>query len=76
MQSDLALKRYLKKGLSSLYSRVISLFDTVKNYYYQCAMDNMHNSVAFCKATCNYDKKALTHSVTQLSSRGISPCIC
>ena len=75
MRNDIALKRYLKKGLSLMHLRVMLLFNIVKNYYYQYAIDNLHNSAALFKAAYNYEKKVLTHGITQLGSRGIPSCI-
>ena len=75
MRNDLAPRKFLKMGLSPLHSRVMALFDTLKNMHHQCAMDNLHNSAAFCKAAFNHSKKVLTHGVTRLGSRGVPPCV-
>ena len=38
MRNDMADSKYLRQGISPLHSRVISLFDSVKDYHHQCAM--------------------------------------
>lgn len=63
-----------KKGLSPSHARVMGLFDAVSNEYHQCAMDNLCNSAAFCKAAFNHSKKVLTHGVARLGSRGVPSC--
>jgi hypothetical protein len=75
MRNDPAPKEYTSKGLSPLHSRVMALFDTVKDDHHQCAMDNLYNSVAFCKAAVNHSKKVLCHGVTRKGMRGIPNCV-
>ena len=71
MRNDSTPTKYLKQGLSPLHSRVMGLFDTVKETHHQCAMDNLYNSAAFCKAAFQHDKKVLCHGVTRMGMRGI-----
>ena len=75
MRNDRAPAKYLKNGLSPLHSRVMALFDSVKEDYHQCAMDNLYNSAAFCKASYNHPRKVLCHGVTRLGMRGIPPSV-
>ena len=71
MRNDPAPKKYLKQGLSPLHSRVMALFDGVKDDHHHCAMDNLYNSAAFCKAAYNHPRKVLVHGVTRKEMRSI-----
>ena len=71
MINDCAPSNYLKQGLLPLYSRVMGLFDSIEDDHHQCAMDNLYNSAAFCKAAYNHKKKVLCHGVTRMGMRGI-----
>ena len=71
MRNDRAPPKYLKQGLSPLHSRVMGLFDSITDEYHQCAMDNLYNSAAFCKASFNHKKKVLCHGVARLGMRGV-----
>jgi hypothetical protein len=53
----------------------MALFDTVKDKYHHCGMDNLYNSVAFCKAAFKHPNKVLLHGVTRKGGRGIPSCI-
>ena len=64
-RNEPAPKRWKKLGLSPLHSRVMALFDTLKDDHHQCGMDNLYNSVAFCKAAFKHPKKVLLHGVTR-----------
>ena len=48
MRNDPAPKKYIKQVLSPLHSRVVALFDSVKDSYHHCTIDNLYNSAAFC----------------------------
>ena len=71
MRNDPAPKKYLNLGLSPLHSRVMGLFDTLNEEYHHCAMDNLYNSAAFCKAAYNHKYKVLCHGVTRKAMRGL-----
>ena len=71
MRNDPAPQKYMKQGLSPLHSRVMSLFDSLKDNYHHCAMDNLYNSAAFCKAGYNHDRRVLCHGVTRKGKRGL-----
>lgn len=75
MRNDLAPKKYITQGLSPLHSRVMGLFDTVSDTYHHCAMDNLYNSAAFCKAAFNHPMKILAHGVARKGLRGIPKCV-
>ena len=66
---------YKRQGMSPLHSRVMSLFDSLEENYHQCAMDNLYNSVNFCKRAYNHEKKVLVHGVTRKGMRGIPKCV-
>ena len=56
-------------------SRVMTLFDTVVDKYHQAGMDNLYNSVAFCRAAYNHSNKVLVHGVARKGGRGVPPCV-
>ena len=64
-----APKKYLEKGFSPLHTRTrtILLFDTVKDAYHICVMDNLYNSAIFRKKAFKNKKKILVQGVTQKS---------
>ena len=49
----------------------MKLFDTLKDEHHHCAMDNLYNSAAFCKAAVNHKNKVLCHGVAQKGRREI-----
>ena len=49
----------------------MNLFDTLKDEYHQCSMNNLYNSTAFCKAAENQDSKVLCHGVPRKGMNGI-----
>lgn len=72
MRNDPAPKKWMQEqGLSPLHARVMSLFDTLKDKYHECAMDNLYNSAKFCKVAANHPKRVLCHGVTRKGMRGI-----
>ena len=75
MRNDPAPKKYLRQGLSPLYSRVMALFDSLEDEYHQCDMDNLYNSATFCRAAYNHENKVLCHGVTRKGGRGIPPSV-
>ena len=72
MRNNRAPSKCLKQGMSPLHSRVMVLFDSIEDNHHQCAMNDLYNSVAFCKAAYNHKKKVLCHSVARSGMRGIS----
>ncbi len=75
MRNDPAPKKYMDQGLSPLHSRTMSLFDSLKDDYHHCTMDNLYNSTAFCKAAVNHKRKVLCHGVTRKGMRGIPTAV-
>ena len=49
----------------------MALFDSLKDKYDQCAMDNLYNSAAFCRAAYNHTYQVLYHGVTRKGKRGL-----
>ena len=70
-----APKKYLKQGLLLLHSRVMALFDAVKDSYHHCTMDNLYNSAAFFGAAYNHTRKILCQGVKRKGMRGIPPSV-
>ena len=50
MRNEPTSTKYLSKDYSPLHSRVLYLFDSLKDEYHQCRMDNLYNSAKFCRA--------------------------
>ena len=72
LRNDPAPKQYLSQGLSPLHSRVMGLFDSLGvNKNHQYFMDNLYNSVSFCRAAYNHPNRVLTAGVTRKGARGI-----
>ena len=71
MRNKPAPTKYLSKRYSPLHSRVLCLFDSLKDKYHQCGMDNLYNSAKFCRAGYLHDMKVLCHGVTRKGGRGI-----
>ena len=66
---------YLRQGMSPLHSRVMALFDALRDQFHQCAMDNLYNSATFCKRAYMHNKKVLVHGVTRKGKRGLPKCV-
>ena len=75
MRNDPAPKKYLKQGLSPLHSRVMALFNAVKDSYHHCTMDNLYNSAAFCRAAFNHTRDILCQGLIRKGMRGIPPSV-
>ena len=75
MRNDLEPKKYLKQGLLPLHSRVMALFDAVKDPYHHCTMDNLYNSAAFLRAAYNHTRRILCQGVTRKGMCGIPPSV-
>ena len=75
MMNDPEPKKYLRKCLSPLHLRVMIFFDKVNKINHHCAMDNLFNSAAFCKADYNHPKRILCHGVTRKGMQGIPDCV-
>ena len=53
----------------------MALFDSLKDKYHQCAMDNLYNSATFCKKAYNHPQKVLVHGVARKGMRGVPACV-
>ena len=49
----------------------MALFDSVKDSYHHCTMDNLYNSATFCIAAYNPTRKIICQGVTRKGMRGI-----
>eukprot|EP00536_Pseudo-nitzschia_multiseries_P003570 jgi/Psemu1/8122/gm1.8122_g len=61
MRNDPAPTKYLDLGLSPLHSRTMWLFDYLKDDHHHVGMDNLYNSVMFCKAAFRHSKQVMCH---------------
>ena len=75
MRNDTAPNKYIKQGLSPLYSRVMALFDAVKDSYHHCTIDHLYNSAEFCRAAFNHTRKIISQEVTRKGMCGIPPSV-
>ena len=75
MRNDPAPKKCLKQGMSPLHSRVVALFDAVKDPYHHCTMDNLYSSAAFYREVYNHNRKIICQGVTCKGMRGIPPSV-
>ena len=75
MRNEPPPTKYISKGFSPLHSRVLSLFDSLKDDHHQCGMDNLYNSAKFCRAAYQHERKVLCHGVTRKGMRGIPECV-
>ena len=66
---------YTKTGISPLHSRVMTLFDSVEEDHRVCGIENLYNSVTFCKRACNHKRKLKVHGVTRKGMRRIPGCV-
>ena len=63
--------QYTSKGISPLHARCLWLFDSLKDKYHHCWMDNLYLSAKFAKACFNHPMKVLIAGVTRKSGRGL-----
>ena len=47
------------------------LFDTLKEKYHTCGMENLYTSARFCKDAYNHPNKVMCHGVARRSGRGV-----
>ena len=77
MRNNPAPRKYTRgdMGMSPLHARVFSLYDSLKDEYHQCGMDNLYNSASNCRASYLHPKKVLVHGVARKGMRGIPACV-
>jgi len=69
-------KHYVSKGCSALHARVLFMFDQLKSAHHVCGMDNLYNSVKFCRDAFAGKNKVMVHGVAaRKSGRGLPKCI-
>ena len=67
--------KYFKQVISPLHARVMSIFDSTKDKFHVCGMDNLYNLDLFCKRTFRDEMKVLVHGATRKVIRGIPPAV-
>mmetsp|Transcript_21050 Transcript_21050/g.30062 ORF Transcript_21050/g.30062 Transcript_21050/m.30062 type:complete len:198 (+) Transcript_21050:754-1347(+) len=65
---------YIAKKCSALHARVLFLFDQLKEKYHVCGLDNLYNSVKFCRDAWAGKKKIMVHGVARKTGRGVPDC--
>ena len=70
-RNDPPTKHDVNMGLSPIHSRVMFLFDTLKEKYHTCGMEYLYTSARFCKDAYNHPNKVMCHGVAGRSGRGI-----
>jgi hypothetical protein len=69
-------KLYVSKGCSALHAQVLFMFDQLKSAHHVCGMDNLYNSVKFCRDAFTGKNKVMVHGVAaRKSGRGLPKCI-
>ena len=51
----------------------MSLFESTKDKFHVCGMDNLYNLALFCKRIFSHEMKVMVHGVTRKGMRGITP---
>jgi hypothetical protein len=51
------------------------MFDQLKSQYHVCGLDNLYNSVRFCRDAFTGKNKVIVHGVARKSGRGVPKCI-
>jgi hypothetical protein len=64
-------KKYIDMGLSPLHSRVMAMFDQLKDAYHNCWFDNLYLSARFAHAAFIHPKKVRISGPTRKSGRGL-----
>ena len=67
-------KHYVDKGCSALHARVLFMFDQLKSKYHVCGLDNLYNSVKFCRDAFTGKNKVMVHGVARKHGRGVPNC--
>ena len=58
-----------------MHSRVMTLFDLVEDNHHVYGMENLYNSVTFCKREWNNKRKLKVHGVTRKGMRKVTGCV-
>jgi hypothetical protein len=70
-----APKHYLDKHLSPLHARVMYMFDSLKDDYHRCGMDNLYISAKFIAAAYQHERKILVAGVCRKGGRGFPKAV-
>lgn len=62
-------------GCSPLHSRMLFLFDNLKDKYHTVGMDNLYLSLKFCRTSFTGKNQVMIHGVTRKSNRGLPACV-
>jgi len=65
---------YIVKKCSALHARVLFLFEELKDKYHVCGLDNLYNSVKFCRDAWEGKNKVMVHGVAWKTGRGVPEC--
>ena len=68
-------RHYISKGCSALHARVLFMFDQLKGKYHVCGLDNLYNSVRFCRDAFTGVNKVMVHGVARKNGRGLPKCV-
>jgi Transposase IS4 len=70
-----APKKYVSRKFSPLHSRVLFLFDQLKQGNHICGLDNLYNSTKFAREAYVGKNCVMVHGVTRKSGRGLPSCV-
>jgi Transposase IS4 len=65
-----APKKYLNQDSSPLHARAMYMFDSLKENYHRCGMDNLYISAKFIAASFKHERKVLVAGVCRKGGRG------
>ena len=66
-----APKKFTEKGFSPLHSRILFMFEQLKNKNHSIYMDNLYMSASFARHSMRLQNKVKIHGVTRTDNRGI-----
>ena len=75
MQNMPAPKNYVDNKLSPLHTRVLFMFDQLKEPYHHCGLDNLYISAKFACAAFIGKNKVMVQGVARKSGRGLPACV-
>ena len=70
-----APKKYLNQGLSPLHSRIMAMFDQLKDKHHNAWFDNLYLSAKFAKASLTHPMHVRISGPTRKSGRGLPACV-
>ena len=75
MQNMPAPKNYVDNKLSPLHTRVLFMFDQLKEPYHHCGLDNHYISAKFTRAAFIGKNKVMVQGVAQKNGQGLPACV-